>query len=199
LQAARGLAQCQSECRQRGSAVEAAKSCRRRDGSEYSGQSGGVETTRVAGWAERGPDPAGNLVAHSERRVEVAHVGTESLGVGKGRRNHRCTGVDGGTVLVDVGVVEIHGVGETAVEHRRIEQTVGMRLSGNGDPAARVEVVYRVNDRGGVLGEMTRECGDADPVEKQPPQTCHDLIRYPLRRCVRDELGEGPAGMSAGV
>jgi len=73
--------------------------------------------------------------------------------------------VYGGAILIDVGVVEIHGVGESAVEERGVERTVSMGLPDNGGSAARVQVVDRVGDCSGVFGVVAGECGDAYPVE----------------------------------
>ena len=115
-----------------------------------------MEASVVAGRTERGRDPASGLIAYGEPAIERGSVDTEPLGIGKCRRNHWCTGVDGGAILIDVGVIEIHRVRESAVEERGVERTVCMCLSDNGSPAARIEVVDRVGDRTGVFGVMTR-------------------------------------------
>ncbi|MGY3107283.1 hypothetical protein ACVWW7_003910 [Bradyrhizobium sp. LM6.9] len=131
------------------------------------GGGGGVKAARIMrGRVERVAEPAADFIARNDRGQHVAPGGADHLADGEGGRNHGRARMQRG---IGVGVVEVEGMAECAVEQRRDRRRPGLAVAEHRGVALGVERqrLQHLQDRGGRFRFAAGPDRAAEEVQRQ--------------------------------
>ena len=190
LQRARGLAAGDAERRDDLVLRQAEQFSGRRRGAIGSGGRGRMKAARVMrGRIERVAEPAAHFIAGHDRGQHVAAGGADHFADRERRRHHGRARMQRG---VRMGVVEIEGVAERAVEQRRDRGRPGLAVAEHGGFALAVERqrFQHLQQRGRGFRIAPRPDRAAEEIERQHLGALQHLRRDVLEFQVGDIGGE---------